>query len=346
LASLPGLRIAEPGEFSRRGFENGKFDLTAAEAIADLVDADTAAQRRQALRQMEGELGRLYDGWRHRLTRSLAHLEADIDFPDEDLPEGIAVMVRPELEALAGEIASHLNDNRRGERLRDGIHIAILGAPNAGKSSLLNVLARREAAIVSERAGTTRDVVEVHLDLGGFPVVLADTAGLREAADEIESEGIRRALDRAANADLKLAVFDAAALPELDAQTLAVVDGQTLVVLNKMDCASELVHEIGGKAAMPVSARTGQGLPELLRSLTSAVQTRFEAPGVPALTRARHRGALEECAASLHRAMSADLPELAAEDVRLASRALGRITGRVDVEDLLDVIFRDFCIGK
>jgi tRNA modification GTPase len=346
LASLPGLRIAEPGEFSRRGFENGKFDLTAAEAIADLVDADTVAQRRQALRQMEGELGRLYDRWRHRLTHALAYLEADIDFPDEDLPEGVAVMVRPELAALASEIASHLNDNRRGERLRDGIHIAILGAPNAGKSSLLNVLARREAAIVSERAGTTRDVVEVHLDLGGFPVVLADTAGLREAADEIESEGIRRALDRAANADLKLAVFDATALPELDAQTLVVVDDQTLVILNKVDRASELVHEIGGKPAMLVSARTGEGLPELLRSLTSAVQTRFEAPGVPALTRARHRGALEECAVSLHRAMSADLPELAAEDVRLASRALGRITGRVDVEDLLDVIFRDFCIGK
>jgi tRNA modification GTPase len=346
LANMPGLRIAEPGEFSRRGFENGKFDLTAAEAIADLVDADTAAQRRQALRQMEGELGRFYDGWRHRLTRALAHLEADIDFPDEDLPNGVAGMVRRELEGLAGEITSHLNDNRRGERLRDGIHIAILGAPNAGKSSLLNVLARREAAIVSERAGTTRDVVEVHLDLGGFPVVLADTAGLREAADEIESEGIRRALDRAANADLKLAVFDATALPELDAQTLAVLDDQTLAVLNKVDHASGLVQEIGGKPAMQVSARTGDGLPELLRALTSAVQTRFEAPGVPALTRARHRGALEECAASLHRAMSADLPELAAEDVRLASRALGRITGRVDVEDLLDVIFRDFCIGK
>ena len=346
LAGLPGLRIAEPGEFSRRGFENGKFDLTAAEAIADLVDADTAAQRRQALRQMEGELGRLYDGWRHRLTRALAHLEADIDFPDEDLPEGVAGMVRPELEALAQEIAAHLNDNRRGERLRDGIHIAILGAPNAGKSSLLNLLARREAAIVSERAGTTRDVVEVHLDLGGFPVVLADTAGLREAADEIESEGIRRALDRAANADLKLAVFDATSLPEVDAQTLGVVDDQTLVVLNKVDRAARLVEEIGGSRAMHVSARTGEGLPELLLTLTSAVQERFEAPSVPALTRARHREALEDCAASLQRAMVAVLPELTAEDVRLASRALGRITGRVDVEDLLDVIFRDFCIGK
>jgi tRNA modification GTPase len=255
-------------------------------------------------------------------------------------------MVRPELEALAQEIAAHLNDNRRGERLRDGIHIAILGAPNAGKSSLLNLLARREAAIVSERAGTTRDVVEVHLDLGGFPVVLADTAGLREAADEIESEGIRRALDRAANADLKLAVFDATSLPEVDAQTLGVVDDQTLVVLNKVDRAARLVEEIGGSRAMHVSARTGEGLPELLLTLTSAVQERFEAPSVPALTRARHREALEDCAASLQRAMVAVLPELTAEDVRLASRALGRITGRGDVEDLLDVIFRDFCIGK
>jgi tRNA modification GTPase len=199
---------------------------------------------------------------------------------------------------------------------------------------------------VSERAGTTRDVVEVHLDLGGFPVVLADTAGLREAADEIESEGIRRALDRAANADLKLAVFDATSLPEVDAQTLGVVDDQTLVVLNKVDRAAGLVKEIGARPAMPVSARTGEGLPGLLLALTKAVQHRFEAPSVPALTRARHRGALEECAASLQRAMGAVLPELAAEDVRLASRALGRITGRVDVEDLLDIIFRDFCIGK
>ncbi|EWY40602.1 tRNA modification GTPase TrmE [Skermanella stibiiresistens SB22] len=346
LASLPGFRIAEPGEFSRRGFENGKFDLTAAEAIADLVDAETSAQRRQALRQMEGDLGRLYEDWRHRLMRGLAHLEADIDFPDEDLPDGVADQVRPVLEALIGELSAHLNDKHRGERLRDGIHIAIVGAPNAGKSSLLNALARREAAIVSERAGTTRDVVETHLDLGGYPVVLADTAGLREAADEIESEGIRRALDRAARADLKLAVFDAVTLPDLDAKTLAIVDDDTLVVLNKCDRAAVTLEVIGGRPVLAVSAVTGQGLPELLSALTAAVITRFEAPGVPALTRARHRTALEECRAALQRALLAPLPELAAEDVRIGIRALGRITGRVDVEDLLDVIFRDFCIGK
>ncbi len=347
LSALPGLRVAEPGEFTRRAFENGKLDLTEAEAVADLVDAETSAQRRQALRQMEGALGQLYDGWRERLTRSLAHIEADIDFPDEDLPSGVSDAARPVLEALAAEIDAHLDDRGRGERLREGLHIAIVGAPNAGKSSLLNALARREAAIVSARAGTTRDVIEVHLDLGGYPVVLADTAGLREAAaDEVEEEGIRRALDRAARADVKVAVFDATALPALDSATVALVDKDTVVVLNKTDLADAPVPTVGGQDAVAVSARTGSGLPELERRLTAFTADRLAGSGAPALTRARHRSALEECRDALRRALTAPLPELMAEDVRLASRALGRITGRVDVEDLLDVIFRDFCIGK
>ena len=347
LSALPGLRVAEPGEFTRRAFENGKLDLTEAEAIADLVDAETAAQRRQALRQMEGALGTLYEGWRERLTRALAHIEADIDFAEEDLPGGIADAVRPQLDGLATEISAHLNDNGRGERLREGLHIAIVGAPNAGKSSLLNALARREAAIVSARAGTTRDVIEVHLDLGGYPVVLADTAGLREAAaDEVEEEGIRRALDRAARADVKIAVFDATALPDLDMATLALLDKDTIVVLNKTDLTTTDQVMVAGHPAIGVSARTGAGLPALEERLTSFTADRLAAGGVPALTRARHRSALEECRDALQRALAAPLPELAAEDVRLASRALGRITGRVDVEDLLDVIFRDFCIGK
>lgn len=347
LAALPGLRLAEPGEFTRRAFENGKFDLTEAEAVADLVDAETAAQRRQALRQMEGALGRLYDGWRERLTRALAHIEADIDFAEEDLPGGLALSVRPVLETLVAEIDAHLNDGGRGERLREGLHIAIVGAPNAGKSSLLNALARREAAIVSARAGTTRDVIEVHLDLGGYPVVLADTAGLREAAaDEVEEEGIRRARDRAARADLKIAVFDGTEWPALDPATLALIDGDALPVVNKADVAAPSSPIISGRQALPVSARTGFGLGELERRLTALCSDRLAAGGAPALTRARHRSALGECRDALSRALAAPLPELAAEDVRLASRALGRITGRVDVEDLLDVIFRDFCIGK
>lgn len=338
-----GLRVAEPGEFSRRAFEHGKLDLTEAEAIADLVDAETAAQRRQALRQMEGALGQLYDGWRHRLTRALAHLEADIDFPEEDLPGGLSDAVRPVVEALVSELSAHLADQGRGERLRDGISIAILGAPNAGKSSLLNAIARRDVAIVSNQAGTTRDVIEVQLDLGGYPVLLADTAGLREAADQVESEGIRRALDRAAKADLKLLVFDGAELP--DAATLALVDDDALLVMNKADL-SGAAPPLLGRTVLPVSARTGEGVPTLLAALEQAVAARYAPSGAPALTRARHRAALEECRENLFRALSAPLPELAAEDVRLAVRALGRITGRVDVEDLLDVIFRDFCIGK
>ncbi|PWC89145.1 tRNA modification GTPase MnmE [Azospirillum sp. TSH100] len=346
LATLPGLRLAEPGEFTRRAFENGKLDLTEAEAVADLIDAETTAQRRQALRQMEGALGRLYDGWRERLTRALAHIEADIDFAEDDLPGGVADAVRPVVAGLAGEIAAHLDDGGRGERLREGLYIAIIGAPNAGKSSLLNALARRDAAIVSARAGTTRDIIEVQLDLGGYPVVLADTAGLREAAaDEVEEEGIRRARDRAARADVKVAVFDATTLPDLDPATLELIDGDTVVVFNKTDLANatDLRPDL---SAILVSAQTGDGLKMLEEKLTEFSADRLAIGSAPSLTRARHRAALTECRESLMRALEAPLPELAAEDVRLASRALGRITGRVDVEDLLDVIFRDFCIGK
>ncbi len=346
LATLPGLRLAEPGEFTRRAFENGKLDLTEAEAVADLIDAETTAQRRQALRQMEGALGKLYDGWRERLTRALAHIEADIDFAEDDLPGGVADAVRPVITGLADEIATHLNDGGRGERLREGLHIAIVGAPNAGKSSLLNALARRDAAIVSAHAGTTRDIIEVHLDLGGYPVVLADTAGLREAAaDEVEEEGIRRARDRAARADVKVAVFDATTLPDLDPATLGLIDADTVVVFNKTDLAmaDDLRPDL---SPILVSAHTGAGLKALEERLTAFSADRLAIGSAPSLTRTRHRAALTECRESLLRALNAPLPELAAEDVRLASRALGRITGRVDVEDLLDVIFRDFCIGK
>jgi len=347
LSTLPDLRLAEPGEFTRRAFENGKLDLTEAEAVADLIDAETMAQRRQALRQMDGALGRLYDGWRDRLTRALAHIEADIDFSEEDFPGGVTEAVRPVVELLVSEIESHLNDKGRGERLREGLHIAIVGAPNAGKSSLLNALARRDAAIVSARAGTTRDIIEVHLDLGGYPVVLADTAGLRDtAADEVEEEGIRRARDRALRADVKIAVFDATVLPALDPSTLALIDDDTVVVLNKRDLSEGPSSAIAGVEPIPISAKIGFGLAELERRLTAFSAERLAVGNAPSLTRARHRAALQDCRSALVRGLSAPLPELAAEDIRMASRALGRITGRVDVEDLLDIIFRDFCIGK
>ncbi|MBE0533395.1 MAG: tRNA uridine-5-carboxymethylaminomethyl(34) synthesis GTPase MnmE [Rhodospirillales bacterium] len=349
LGRIEGLRLAEPGEFTRRAFENGKMDLTAAEGLADLVAAETAAQRRQALRQMQGALGALYEGWRHDLLGGLAHVEAAIDFADEDLPEGLIEGVRVRVATLRDAMAAHLADGRRGERLRDGVHVAIIGPPNAGKSSLLNLLARREAAIVADTAGTTRDVIEVHLDLGGLPVVVADTAGLREGGDAIECEGVRRAEARAAEADVRIAVFDATRWPAADGRAAALVDSATVVVINKSDLATPPPPlAVGGVSALAVSVRTGAGIEDLLAKLAAAVAARCPAAGAPAMTRARHREALEDCVAALDRFVggSAATPELAAEDLRLATRALGRITGRVDVEDMLDVIFRDFCIGK
>jgi tRNA modification GTPase len=342
LAARPGLRPADPGEFSRRAFLAGKLDLTAVEAIADLVDAETDAQRRQALRQLDGGLVARLDGWRTDLIGLMAHLEADIDFPDEDLPDGVSDAARGRLAALEAEMRVFLDDARRGERLRSGFRIALLGAPNAGKSSLLNAIAARDAAIVSETAGTTRDVIEVHLDLGGWPVTLADTAGLRETGDEIEREGVRRALDRAADADLRLAVF--AADRPTDTASLDQVARGALAVVNKIDLAAA-PDEIGGATPIAVSARTGAGMADLLRRIQDAAAEALDGTDAP-LTRTRHRSALLECADALARARGVSEPELAAEDVRLAARALGRITGRMDVEDLLDVIFRDFCIGK
>lgn len=346
LAHLGFCRLAEPGEFTRRAFEHGKLDLTEAEGIADLVAAETAAQRRQALQQMDGALHRLYEDWRGRGLRALAHLEAAIDFPDEDLPERLADEVRVAVTGLQGEIAAHLED-RRGERLRDGLSIAIIGPPNAGKSSLLNLLARREAAIVSETAGTTRDVIEVHLDLGGWPVVLADTAGLRDSGDAIEQEGVRRARARADSADLRVLVLDAsgdwrAEMQAITGSTERWNPARDIVVANKADLVA-----IDDPGVVTLSTMSGTGLPRLLARLAASAEASMqEGAGAPPLTRARHREALLECQASLERALDAPEVALTAEDLRLALRALGRITGTVRLDELLDVIFRDFCIGK
>ena len=347
LAGVPGLRPAEPGEFTRRAFEGGRLDLTEAEGIADLVAAETEAQRRQALAQMDGALHRLYDGWRERLMALRANVEAAIDFSDQELGDDPMAAAAPGLAALEAEIAAHLDDARRGERLREGFCIAIVGAPNAGKSSVLNRLAGRDAAIVSTRAGTTRDVVEVRLDLGGWPVTLADTAGLRESQDEIESEGVRRALARAAGADLSLVVFDGARWPEADPQSVALLGDHALAVLNKTDLlARPTPAAIADHPARGVSCLIGTGIDDLLEALTDEIARRYPPGGVPAMTRARHRAAVIECRDALVRAIAGPADERLAEELRLAARALGRITGRVDVEAVLDLVFRDFCIGK
>jgi tRNA modification GTPase len=354
LGRRPGLRVALPGEFTRRAFLSGKLDLTEAEGLIDLIDAETEAQRRQALRQKDGRLGRLYDGWRDRLIGLLAHFEAAIDFPDEDLPDTLESTVRENITGVVAELTQHLDDKHRGERLRAGIQIAILGPPNAGKSSLLNLLAQRDAAIVSSRAGTTRDVVEVRMDLGGYPVILADTAGLRDSTDSIEAEGVRRAHAQAGLSDLKLVVFDSAARNgrRVGAKIAGLIDSDTIVVRNKIDLMSKrsrprpMALFDGALAVCPLSVRTGEGVDRFLTLLRDAVAQRIGQASAPVITRARHREAVRSCRDALRRAVEAPEIALAAEDMRLAARALGRVTGVVDVEDLLDVIFHDFCIGK
>jgi tRNA modification GTPase len=335
-----GLKPAGPGAFSRRAVENGKFDLTRAEAIADLAEAETGAQLRQALRQYDGALADLYEAWRARLIMALGRAEAAIDFSDDGVGEVEFSAARQAATHLSEEIRAHLDDGGRGEALREGVRLAIVGPPNAGKSSLLNVLAKRDAAIVSDIAGTTRDVIEVRLNLGGVLVIAADTAGLRQSGDAIESEGVRRALARAREAHLTLLLLDAgAADPHAGLPADLVAD---LVVWNKTD----LLHEEKlAQDDIGISLKTGEGVCLLLDLLQLKVQQKFFV-GPPALTRARHRIALVEALSALDRAQGSAAPELLAENLRLALRGLGRITGGVDVEEVLDFVFKDFCIGK
>jgi tRNA modification GTPase len=345
LAKLPGLRMAEAGEFTRRAFESGKLDLTAVEGLADLVFAETEAQRAQAMRQLSGALASRADAWREKLIGALALVEARIDFSDEaDVPEDLVAPALQVARALADEIEAALRDEHRGERLREGLTVAIAGPVNAGKSSLLNRLAQREAAIVSPYAGTTRDVIEVHLDLAGYPVTLLDTAGIRESDDPIEQEGVRRARARADGADLVLWVIDASAAEE---QTPS--DRNKSVsrwcVRNKVDLLPA-GSPAPPRQAFDVSAKSGVGIDRLVGAIAAYARDFFSSGESVLVTRERHRVALQQTLDSLRRATVAPADELIAEELRLAARALSRLTGRVDVEDILDVIFRDFCIGK
>ncbi len=392
LGRLEGLRPAEAGEFTRRAFENGKLDLTAVEGLADLVMAETEGQRRQAFRQMKGVLGSRVEGWRQRLIRALALIEARIDFSDEaDVPQDLVEPALAIVRELAGEIAATLADDRRGERVRDGLVVAIAGPPNAGKSTLLNRLARRDAAIVSPYAGTTRDVIEVHLDLHGWPVTLLDTAGIRETGDPVEFEGVRRARERAGQADLVLWLVDATnpaaatAGPEIPSKAPSSPDPVIWAVRNKIDLAdnklsnelklrSSCSDESGSQAngtlknmvnkglissnesifnknerLFDISAATGQGVDELVTAVARHAERTLDGAEQVLVTRLRHRRALEDALGALRRALDPGLAgrdDLIAEELRLAGRALGRLTGRIDVEDILEVIFRDFCIGK
>jgi len=348
LGGLDGFRLAEPGEFTRRAFANGRIDLTAVEGLGDLIYAETEAQRRQAFRQLDGSLGRQAEIWRTRLIEALALVEAQIDFSDEaDVPEDLVGPALAAARKLRDEIARALADDRRGERLRDGLTVAIAGPPNAGKSSLLNRLARRDAAIVTPYPGTTRDIIEVHLDLGGYPVTLIDTAGIRAAEDPVEREGVRRAAARAAAADLVLWVTDASQPGEARYEPPAGLRaGPVWRLRNKVDLLDSDSQQPSAPGLHLVSALTGSGLDQLLAALTAFVQETLGAAEPALVTRQRHREALGQTAQALDRAAEANGEDIIAEELRLAARALGRLTGRVDVEDILDVIFRDFCIGK
>jgi tRNA modification GTPase len=365
LGALEGCRMAEPGEFTRRAFANGKLDLTAVEGLGDLIAAETAAQRRQAFRQLKGLIGDRAESWRQRLIEALALVEARIDFSDEaDVPEDLVAPAAKIARELRDEIAAALSNGGRGERLRDGLVVAIAGPPNAGKSTLFNRLARREAAIVSPFAGTTRDVIEIHLELGGYPVTVLDTAGIREGAEPVEQEGVRRARARAAEADLVLWVTDLS-VESRDAVESAGLksDAPQWLIANKIDLLSESArgHLTGGSCqqakknefqfAFSVSAQYGEGLDALFGALAAFARDYFAAGETVLVTRARHRRALEDTVAALDRALAETAShgareELIAEELRHATSALGRLTGRVDIEDVLDKIFRDFCIGK
>ena len=390
LGRLKGLRPAEPGEFTRRAFENGKLDLTEIEGLADLVMAETDAQRRQALRHLKGLLSDRAEIWRGRLIAALAMVEARIDFSDEaDVPEDLLAPALRIVRDLEAEIAGILAQGRHGERLREGLVVAIAGPPNAGKSTLLNRLARREAAIVSPYAGTTRDVIEVHLDLDGYPVTLLDTAGIRPTDDPVEFEGVRRARERASAADLVLWVVDATgpkAEPDIDRDvpvwivenkidllagrnesgigrneqqpapsgrpinpvlTMSVNSGLTVETTSRNE--SGFKYGEPGFSTFALSADSGAGLEPFLAALTRAAAD-FLGDAEPALlTRERHRHAVKTVLGALRRALAepgVSREDLMAEELRLAANALGKLTGRIDVEDILDVIFRDFCIGK
>jgi tRNA modification GTPase len=318
--------------------ENGRLDLTRAEAIADLVDAETESQRRQALRQHDGALADLYEGWRTALIGALGWAEAAIDFSDDGVGEAEFAGARAAAQEILQQIQVHMDDQARGETLREGLRLTILGPPNAGKSSLINALARREVAIVSPAPGTTRDVVEARLDLGGYLLLVADTAGVRDTAEPVEAEGVRRALAHAAGG-MTLLLLDGS-LVEPRAGLPADLPEPDLIVWNKADLGF-------ARDGLCISLKTGAGVPALLAMLQQEVRGRLEGDA-PALTRPRHRAALNEAADALRHGLAAPAarPELLAEDLRLAMRAIGRITGRVDVEEVLDSVFRDFCIGK
>ena len=349
ISSIGGCRLAEPGEFTKIAFQNGKINLLKAESISDLISSETEIQRQQAIKIMSGKSSEKFNSLRKRLIKILSNVEAKIDFPEEDLPINILTNIISEAKNIKHEIEKILNDQKVGERIREGFKIAIVGPPNAGKSSLLNYLSQRDVAIVSEIAGTTRDVIEAHLNLNGFPVVLSDTAGIRESKDEIERKGIKLALDKAENADLNLVVIEPKSIDFIGFLS-NFGSKKSILVINKLDLGLEnITNEIEKYESVKVSIKKEKNLDKLINMIKTNLENKFISQEDVYITRQRHRTNLEKCVEHLKNFEKKNLIEdfdKAAEDLRLATRALGMIVGNVDVEEILGSIFSDFCIGK
>ena len=344
-SKINDLRLAEPGEFSKRAFYNNKMDLTEAEGLADLIDAETSEQQKYAIRQMEGNLRGLYEGWRETLLNILAHLEAYIDFPDEELPSDIIDNIQNTVFKVKENILKHLSDGNIGERLRDGFRVVILGEPNAGKSSLLNAIAKREAVIVSDIEGTTRDAIDIHLDINGYPVIFTDTAGLRTTGEQIEQKGIEIAYKKAQDADIIICLFDG--LKNIPQDFENIKQNQKIYVANKIDKLNDKQKtDISNKGYLLISAKHNQGIDALLQNISSKIKDKFTSSSGVLITRQRYRETLHNTINYLSEFNFDKEIELSAEDIRLACREIGKITGRIEVDEILDKIFGSFCIGK
>jgi len=349
ISKIKNCRLAEPGEFTKIAFQNGKINLLKAESIADLVSSETEIQRKQAIKIMSGKSSDQFNSWREKLLKILSHIEAKIDFPDEDLPKDILSEIQKTSDQVSSEIKKILDDQKVGERIREGFKIAIVGPINAGKSSLLNYLSKRDVAIVSEIAGTTRDVIETHLNLDGYPVVVSDTAGIRDSKNEIEKKGIKLALNRAEDADLKLVIIDAKNV-DFTGVLKDLVDENAILVVNKSDLLNGKLNEkLKKHDHILISIKNNSNLDKLILKIKSKLENKFLSHGDILITRARHRQHLEQCINHLQNFKNKNGSEefdKAAEDLRLATRHLGMIVGKVDVEEILGSIFNDFCIGK
>jgi tRNA modification GTPase len=346
LSEQSDCRLAEPGEFTKIAFQNNKIDLLEAESIGDLIHSETELQRQQAIKLVQGNASDYYNNLREKLIKSLAHIEAQIDFAEEDLPDNVLKEAQSSIKEVHSDIKKILNDNKVGEKIREGFRIAIIGPVNAGKSSLLNLLSKREAAIVSEEEGTTRDVIETYLNIDGYPVILADTAGIREAKNEIEKKGISLALSKSKESDLNLIIIDGSS-NTLDKRIQNLIDENSIVVLNKSDIANKQKHSF--KEAVLVSVKENKNIDELINKIKNHLSTKFTLSKNILVTRERHRVKLNHCLNEIDNFLRKDQKkdiEMAAEDLRLATRHLGGIVGKVDVEEILGSIFKDFCIGK